>query len=466
MAPDKNKKTNGEESDVSPSQRSCAARTVWTAPVKGFLIAAPHSGSGKTTVTLGMLRALRERGLSVASAKAGPDYIDPAFHGAASGRECVNIDPWAMRPEMVLKLAHDFSLGADTLVVEGMMGLFDGAADGKGSSADLAQLLGLPVVLVVDCARLSHSVAALVSGFAHFREGLELAGVILNNVASPRHEAMLRQALSVLSTPILGVLPPSPALSLPSRHLGLVQSAEHENLELFIAAAARAVEAGIDLKTLLLIGHRAGNYGKLAEIDIIPPPAQRIAVAHDQAFAFSYPHVLTGWKRAGAEIDLFSPLENEAPRIDCGMVYLPGGYPELHAARLSEANKFRAGMEAARERGAVIYGECGGYMLLGEGLVDAEGSRHRMLGFLPLETSFAERQRHLGYRRLKGAAGSPFPSRYTAHEFHYSTIERQGAGLPLFAAEDALGADLGPAGLVQGNVCGSYMHLIDLAAAP
>ena len=434
--------------------------------MNGFLIAAPHSGSGKTTVTLGILRALRHRGISVASAKAGPDYIDPAFHAAASGRECVNLDPWAMRPELLLKLAHDQSVDADCLVVEGMMGLFDGAADGKGSSADLAQLLGLPVVLLVDCAKQSHSLAALVSGFVNFRPGLTFAGVILNNVASPRHEAMLRQALASLSTPILGVLPPSPALSLPSRHLGLVQSAEHHNLELFIAAAARAVEAGIDLETLLQIGHRAGNYGKSDEIDIIPPPAQRIAVARDQACAFSYPHIMTGWKKAGAELSLFSPLENEAPRVDCGMVYLPGGYPELHAAQLSEANKFRAGMEAARGRGAVIYGECGGYMLLGEGLTGADGARHRMLGFLPLETSFAEKKRHLGYRRLKGAAGSPFPDRYTAHEFHYSTVERQGAGQALFAAEDALGNDLGPAGLVDGNVCGSYMHLIDLAAAP
>ena len=434
--------------------------------MNGFLIAAPHSGSGKTTATLGILRALRERGDSVASAKAGPDYIDPAFHAAASGRTCVNLDPWAMRPEMLLKLAHDFLLGADMLVVEGMMGLFDAAADGKGSSADLAQLLGHPVVLVVDCARQSHSIAALVSGFADFRKGIEIAGVILNNVGSARHEAMLRQALAALSTPVLGILPPSAALSLPSRHLGLVQSGEHENLELFIAAAARAIEAGIDLTTLLQIGHRAGNYGKSAEIDIIPPPAQRIAVAQDRASAFSYPHILTGWRKAGAELSFFSPLENEAPRFDCGMVYLPGGYPELHAARLSEAYNFRAGMEAARERGAVIYGECGGYMLLGDGLIDAQGARHRMLGFLPLETSFAKRERHLGYRCLKGTDGSPFPGRYTAHEFHYSTVLRQDAEQPLFAAEDALGNDLGSAGLVDGNVCGSYMHLIDLAAAP
>ena len=434
--------------------------------MNGFLIAAPHSGSGKTTVTLGILRALRNRGLLVASAKAGPDYIDPAFHAAASGRECVNLDPWAMRPELLLQLAHDQSENADVFVTEGMMGLFDGAADGRGSSADLAQLLGLPVVLVVDCARQSQSVTALVSGFASFRPEVKIAGVILNNVASLRHETMLRQALAGLSTPVLGALAPSPGLTLPSRHLGLVQAREHGNLELFVAAAARAMEAGVDLEALLQIGQRAQNIGGNGKADIIPPPAQRIAIAHDDALAFSYPHVLAGWRKAGAELCSFSPLGNESPRADCGMVYLPGGYPELFAARLSEAEKFRAGMEAARERGAVIYGECGGYMLLGKGLTDADGAPHRMLGFLPLETDFSVRKRSLGYRRVKGSAGSPFAGRYTAHEFHYSTIKYQGAGQSLFAAEDALGSDLGPCGLIDGNVCGSYMHLIDLAAAP
>ena len=330
----------------------------------------------------------------------------------------------------------------------------------------MAELLGLPIVLVLDCSRLSQSIAALVSGFVNFRPGLEFGGLVLNNVASQRHEAMLRQALSALSTPILGVLPPSAAFSLPSRHLGLVQAGEHQNLELFMVAAARAIGDGLDLPALLQIGHRIEKYGKKGESVIIPPPAQHIAIAQDRACAFSYPHLLTGWKKAGAELSFFSPLENEAPRVGCGMVYLPGGYPELFAARLSEAKNFRAGMEAARGRGAVIYGECGGYMLLGEGLIDAEGARHRMLGFLPVETSFAEKKRSLGYRRVTGAPDSPFPGSYAAHEFHYSTVARQGAGTALFSAEDALGNDLGPAGLVSGNVCGSYMHLIDLAAWP
>lgn len=433
--------------------------------MNGFLIAAPHSSSGKTTITLGILRALKNMGVRAVSAKAGPDYIDPAFHATASGRDCVNFDPWAMRPELILSLADELWADSDTLVVEGMMGLFDGAADGRGSSADLAQVLGLPVVLVVDCSRQSHSIAALVQGFAYFRGGVTVAGVILNRVAGLRHEMMLRQALKPSGFPILGVLPVLPALSLPSRHLGLVQAGEHESLESFMVSAAQVASDNIDLTVLLKLGSLVRNSGDKGKIDIIPPPGQRIEIASDQALAFSYPHILRGWKNAGAELSFFSPLENEAPRLSCDMVYLPGGYPELFAARLSNAESFRAGMEAARERGAVIYGECGGFMLLGDGLIDADGTSHRMLGFLPLETSFAVKQRRLGYRRLRGVSGSPFPQTYSAHEFHYSTVHRQEAGQALFYAENALGEDLGPAGLVAGNVSGSYMHLIDAAGA-
>jgi cobyrinic acid a,c-diamide synthase len=433
--------------------------------VKGFLIAAPHSGSGKTIVTLGLLRALKDKGIRVASAKAGPDYIDPAYHAAATARDCVNLDPWAMRPELLHALALESSSNAELLVVEGMMGLFDGAADGRGSSADLAALLGLAVVLVVDCAKQSHSVAALVHGFATFRSDIRVAGVILNRVASARQERMIRAALAPQGVAILGVLPQSPELQLPSRHLGLVQAGEHDDLELFLVAAGRSVSQSCNLAALLHLGDAALNYGENQPIAIISPPAQTIAIARDAACAFSYPHILTGWRNAGAELSFFSPLEDEAPSANSGMVFLPGGYPELYAGRLSSCSSFRAGMEAAHERGTVIYGECGGYMLLGNGLITADGASHRMLGFLPLETSFAERGRKLGYRRLRGVAGSPFSKKYTAHEFHYSTVSRHGDADPLFHCADALGEDLGPAGMMRGNVSGSYMHLIDLADA-
>jgi cobyrinic acid a,c-diamide synthase len=435
-------------------------------PVKGLLIAALHSGSGKTIVTLGLLRALKDQGVRVASAKAGPDYIDPAYHSAATARDCVNLDPWAMRPEQLRALALEASGDLELLVVEGMMGLYDGAADSRGSSADLAALLGLPVVLVVDCAKQSHSVAALVHGFATFRSDIRVAGVILNRVASPRQERMIRAALAPQDMPILGVLPQLPELQLPSRHLGLVQAHEHDDLELFLVAAGRCVSQYCDLAALLHLGDASLKSGENQSLAIISPPAQTISVARDAACAFSYPHILTGWKKAGAELSFFSPLEDEAPSASCGMVFLPGGYPELYAVRLSSSSSFRAGIDAAHKRGAVIYGECGGYMLLGDGLISADGASHRMLGLLPLETSFAERGRKLGYRRLRGVQGSPFPHNYAAHEFHYSSVSRRGEADPLFHASDAVGEDLGPSGMRRGNVSGSYMHLIDLAGAP
>ncbi|OJU03468.1 MAG: cobyrinic acid a,c-diamide synthase [Rhizobium sp. 63-7] len=431
--------------------------------MSGLLIAAPSSGSGKTTVTLGLLRALRRRGELVAPGKAGPDYIDPAFHAAASGTACLNFDPWAMRRELLLANATLHASGGRTLVIEAMMGLFDGAADGTGSPADLAATLGLSVVLVVDCARMSHSIAALVSGYANFRVDTRVAGVILNRVASDRHEAMLRHALDAIRMPIFAVLRADAALALPERHLGLVQAGEHEALEAFVEHAADAVTAQCDLGRLLHIARQVPDRASEANIARLPPLGQKIAVARDLAFAFSYEHMLLGWRRRGAEISFFSPLANETPAADADAVYLPGGYPELYAGRLAAAEGFRRGMLAAAGRGARIFGECGGYMTLGETLVDAAGETHAMLGLLPLATSFAKRQRHLGYRKVVPVSDALFTRAMTAHEFHYATIVSEGDAERLFRASDALGADLGEFGLRRGLVAGSFIHLIDIA---
>ncbi|WP_030012269.1 cobyrinate a,c-diamide synthase, partial [Brucella melitensis] len=252
--------------------------------MKGFMIAAPASGSGKTTVTLGLLRALKRRGEVLAPVKAGPDYIDPAYHRAASGVDCFNLDPWAMRPELISALSSRMTeSGARVLVAEGMMGLFDGAIDGKGSSADLARLLDLPVVLVVDCARQSHSIAALVWGFSQFRKDVLIEGVIFNRVGSPRHEAMLRGALAPLGVPVLGALPRDPALSLPERHLGLVQADEHAGLESFLEQAADVMEAHIDMDALQTIWLRPKRYDAMANVARLKPLGNRIAVARDDA---------------------------------------------------------------------------------------------------------------------------------------------------------------------------------------
>jgi len=431
--------------------------------MRGFLVAAPHSGSGKTTLTLGLLRALRDRGVALAPAKAGPDYIDPAFHTEAAGEICINLDPWAMRPDLLRILATRHAAGDRLLVVEGMMGLYDSAADGEGSPADLAALLGLPVVFVVDCARMAHSIAALVAGFNDFRSDVLIAGVILNRVGSARHEEMLRDALDPSGIPVLGAMRQDPSLALPSRHLGLVQAREHENLDRFIADAAFAVTVSLDLDRIAALTTMTSDEEVTAGVPRLPPLGQRIAVARDAAFAFSYPHLLRGWQRQGAEIFLFSPLAGEAPAEDADAVYLPGGYPELNAGRIAAAAGFLSGLRAAAGAGKPVYGECGGYMVLGEGLIDADGARHEMAGLLPVVTSYEKRKRHLGYRRLKPLAASPWALPLTAHEFHYSTLVSEGEGERLFSAADARGAELGPMGLRRGSVAGSYMHVIDRA---
>ena len=349
------------------------------------------------------------------------------------------------------------------LVIEGMMGLFDGAADGTGTPADLAALLGLSVVLVIDCSRMSQSVAAVVSGFANFRADIRVAGVVLNRVASDRHERMLRQALSAVRMPVVAVIRSDTSLALPERHLGLVQAGEHAALEQFIEAAAEVVAKACDFDLLLRAAQQHLIRTSAANIARLMPFGQRIAVARDIAFAFCYEHMLLGWRRRGAEISFFSPLADEAPSADADAIYLPGGYPELHAGKLAAAQHFRDGVKAAASRGVRIYGECGGYMVLGEGLVDAAGVRHEMLGLLPVVTSYEKRQRHLGYRRVVPLANSFFEKPMTAHEFHYSTIVSEGEADRLFAVRDALDTDLGTAGLQRGNIAGSYMHLIDLA---
>ena len=419
----------------------------------GLILSAPSSGAGKTTVTLGLLRALTRRGIAVKAAKSGPDYIDPAFHAAATGGDCVNLDAWAMAPDRLRALA-----ATDLpLIVEGAMGLFDGAPpDGKGAVADLARDLSLPVVLIVDAGRMAQSVAPLVAGFAGHDSRVRIGGAILNNVGSDRHERMLRRALDPVGVPVLGVFRRDATLAHPSRHLGLVQAGERDDLAAFLDRAADIAEASLDIPALLRLADRGAALPATDAVRI-PPPAQRIAVARDVAFAFAYPHLLADWRAAGAELSFFSPLADD--RVpDADFVYLPGGYPELHAGRIAAATRFLSSLRATT---AAVFGECGGYMVLGRSLTDADGTAHAMAGLLDLTTSFAVRRRHLGYRTIT-ARGGPVPGRWTAHEFHYATttLER---GEPLFDATDAEGTSLPPMGLRAGRVAGSFAHLIDRA---
>ena len=415
-----------------------------------FLIASPHSGAGKTVITLAIMRLLRKRAVKYQPAKSGPDYIDPKFHEVASGENSVNLDAWAMRKEEIETLA-----GSGNLIVEGAMGLFDGAGvSGVGSSADLAKILSLPVVLVIDSAKTAHSIAALVQGFKSFDNHVTVDGVILNRVASDRHLNILSAALSKIDVPLLGFMFKSNIFSLSERHLGLVQASENQNLEHWIDTVAEALAPSLDLQTLTELTSQP----KLKAQENKKPPGQRIAVARDVAFEFSYPHHLRSWRLAGASISFFSPVADEAVAKDADFIFLPGGYPELHAGQIAAAQRFKSSIKGHAANDTPIYGECGGYMTLGDAIIDEDGVSHEMLGLLNLETSFADRKLHLGYRQLS-PLGPHFEGPLRGHEFHYaSTLSAK--GFPLFSAKDADNVQLPNMGLCSGQTFGSFAHII------
>jgi cobyrinic acid a,c-diamide synthase len=434
--------------------------------VPGLIVAAPGSGAGKTTVALGLMRAFRRRGWSVRGFKSGPDYIDPAFHRAATGAASYNLDSFAMPTALLDAIVTDAAQGAELLIAEGVMGLFDGLAraDGRsGATADLARRYGWPVLLVIDCRAMAQTAAAVALGLARYDASVEIAGVILNNVASDRHRASIEAGFAATGLPVLGALPRNAAVALPERHLGLVQAAEIETLGVLLDALADTAERHCDLEAIAARA-RPGAPTPGDHAAALPPPGRHIAIARDAAFSFLYPHVLAGWSAGGARLAFFSPLADEPPPADCDACFLPGGYPELHAATLAAASRFIAGLrEFARTR--PVHGECGGYMVLGETLTDAGGIAHPMAGLLPLHTSFAARRLHLGYRRASLLADGPFGARGTmlaGHEFHYATAQSpdpdEAGAFALL--EDGLGRALGPAGHRRGMVTGSFFHAI------
>jgi cobyrinic acid a,c-diamide synthase len=435
-----------------------------------LLIAAPRSGSGKTLLTLGLMRAFKNKGLSVGGAKCGPDYIDPAFHAAATGQQSLNLDSWAMPPALLRGYASATSKSVngeacDLVLSEGSMGLFDGVVGEPGrtgASADVAAALGWPILLCIDVSGQAQSAAAIVKGCALYDPRISIAGVILNRVASERHRKLVTQAIEALGIPVLGSLPRATKIDLPERHLGLVQAGETADLDALLDKIAGFVTEHVDLDAVLTCA-RAGTIPLDAPAVALEPPAQRIAIARDIAFSFIYPHILTGWRKAGAEMAFFSPLADEAPPEQSELCWLPGGYPELHAGRLAAATVFFDGLRSfARTR--PVHGECGGYMVLGQSLIDAAGASHRMAGLLGLSSSFAKRSLHLGYRdaRLAGDHSlGPAGARLNGHEFHYVTIEASSeADQPFAFVSDAHGHMDQPAGGRRGQVSGSFFHII------
>ncbi len=435
--------------------------------IQGIMVSAPSSGTGKTTVMLGLLRALADDGMTVQPFKSGPDYIDPAFHQAACGRASFNLDTWAMDDGLLNAISAQAE-GAEICVGEGSMGLFDGVAtrgqSGFGSSAETAQRLGWPVVLVVDVGGQAQSAAAVALGFKMYNPEVKIAGVILNRVASPRHERLTRLGMDQAGLPVLGVLPRRGDLALPERHLGLIQAVEHPDLNAAIAGYAEFLREHVDLDAIkaAALGHDLPTGGALPK-----PPAQRIALARDAAFSFTYPHLVAGWRAAGAEILPFSPLADEAPDVEADLVWLPGGYPELHAGKLAAAQTFLTGLRKHAET-KPVHGECGGYMALGAGLIDKDGTRHEMAGLLGLVTSYEKRKFHLGYRRAVlndgGMPGFGAGAALRGHEFHYSSILEQ-PDTPLAQVFDADGNPVPETGSRRGHVTGTFFHLITEEAA-
>jgi cobyrinic acid a,c-diamide synthase len=433
---------------------------------RGLIIAAPHSGAGKTTITLAILAALKRRGLKVRAAKAGPDYIDPAFHLVVTGRASVNLDSWAMSKELLDGLAAQAAADADLFVIEGVMGLFDGAdaaapSGRRGTTADLAAHFNLRVLLVLDVSRQAQSAAALVRGFATHDPAVKVAGVLLNRVASARHTAMASHAINAVGVPVFGALPRDAALAMPERHLGLVPAGEHPDMTQRVDRLAAAAETHFDLDAILAEAAPLHLAGHPRQAVALPPPGQHVALANDQAFSFVYPHLVDAWRTAGAEILLFSPLADEPPPDNADCCWLPGGYPELHADALAAARNFSSGLRHFAQT-RPVHGECGGYMVLGESLEDAAGRRHAMTGLLGHSTSFAKRKLHLGYRTVRlrgdsslGSAGALI----RGHEFHYATLVSPGGDEP-FAEIVGSESAAAPTGSRRGLVTGSFFHAI------
>lgn len=423
------------------------------------MIAAPCSGSGKSTVTMALARAFTGVGKRVRVLKSGPDYIDSGHLSRASGASVFNVDSWAMDVSQLKAQLCVHAKQADLVLVEGAMGLFDGAIGQQGCSADVARVLELPVILVLKPGAMAQSVGALVMGFAYFDPTLHIAGCILNQVMSPRHEILLDEGLKQAKMLCLGQLPFSKDINIPSRHLGLMQAEELASFDDFLDRAADWVQQHVDLEKFWDLAQPV-NHAFAPTLSHLPPLGQHMAIAQDEAFSFIYAHHLAHWHGQGTRLSFFSPLCNQAPDPKADAIFLPGGYPELHAAQLAANNHWQEGLKQTQATGALIYGECGGYMALGEVLIDAKGKAHQMAGLLPVITDFSRRKRQLGYRLLSHKSPLPWPDRLKAHEFHYST-EQKNAGAALFQARDLYHDAQHYIGCQKGQVMGSYAHIIE-----
>lgn len=443
-----------------------------------LVIAGTHSGVGKTTITMGLLAALHRRGLQVQPFKAGPDYIDPTYHALAAGRPCRNIDTWMVPPPTAVALFERAAEGADLAIVEGVMGVFDGYSyeDDEGSSAQIAKLLGAPVILVLDVGAMARSSGALASGYASFDPDLNVAGFILNRCGSANHYEGTKLAVERASgLPVVGWVPKDASLAIPERHLGLVPTNERGELTELIDHAAEVVEEHFDLERLIAIAEAAAplitNAGERSPMAsaIEHAPRTVLAVARDEAFGFYYyDDNLDLLREHGAEIAFFSPLTDTELPTDTSGIYLGGGFPEVHAARLSANSQMLDSLRRAAAEGIPVYAECGGFMYLTEAIVDLDGAQHSMVGLVPGQTRMAAKLTGLGYRTVESPSGNFLLRRGEStrgHEFHWSTWE----GAPDTPAWTITprrdGQQATADGYALDNIIASYIHL-HFAAKP
>ena len=438
-----------------------------------LMIAAPASGQGKTTVTLGLLRAFSQRGLAVQPFKVGPDYIDPGHHTRAAGRGSRNLDGWLIGRTASVELFQRAGVGANISIVEGVMGLFDGLADGsaRASSAEMADLLSLPVILVVDVARQGASVAATVLGFQRFDLAVRIAGVILNRVGSPRHASLVEKAITGhCGLPVLGIIPRGPDKVIPERHLGLHTGGEQSWEEIY-ERLATTVERYVDVEALQDLASDAPPLAPVENRVFSPAPEPiigRVGVALDEAFSFLYQDNLDLMRHHGAETVFFSPLHDGAIPPDCTLLYFGGGYPELHAGALAANKGMLDSVRAFARSGGRIYAECGGLMYLGEGLTDLGGADHQMAGLLPVRTRMTGRRLSLGYVTARADTDTAIlkaGEAVRAHLFHYSEAESLPGTKASLTVRKAAGDLVREEGWQAGPVFASYLHL-HFASAP
>jgi cobyrinic acid a,c-diamide synthase len=438
-----------------------------------LVIAGTHSGAGKTTIAAGLMAALRRRGLTVQPFKVGPDYIDPSHHTVAAGRPCRSLDTWMMSPEAVRSLFAHACRDADIAVIEGVMGVYDGAGydDQTGSTAEVAKLLQAPVVLVIDASKMARSAAAVALGYQRFDPDLPLAGFIINRAGSYHHGMGVTGAIEkATGLPVFGWLPREERLKFPERHLGLVPASETSAGSTFVEAAGDAVTRHLDVDRILALARNArrshaprGN----ARPDALRPVPSRdriiLAVARDEAFHFTYEENLELLQVAGARLEFFSPLRDTALPEGAVGVILSGGFPEVHAAQLADNITMKQALRDAHERGLLIYAECGGLMCLTQAIVDLDGREHGMAGLLPGRSVMSKRLT-LGYRLARAACASwLFADGETVrgHEFHYSHWENRPTDLPpAYTLLPSSGAGESWAdGACVGNLWASYVHL-------